>query len=234
MPLSIPPPTPGTRERILAAAQALFAEKGFAGTSLRMITSAAAVNLGAVNYHFVSKDALIAASLNCCMEPLNSKRLALLDQLEAAAGDAAVAVEDILEALFLPALEMVEEGGKNDAALRLMGMMFSEPGDYLRPLLREELSELSARFLSALGKSLPALTEEDLHWCVHFSVGAFVHTVSHSHVLELSSDGLCTLDNPNETMERLVGFCGAGLRALVARRLEQDGKNRGVPEPSAG
>lgn len=44
-----------TVERILDAAEQLFAEKGFAETSLRLITSKAGVNLAAVNYHFGSK-----------------------------------------------------------------------------------------------------------------------------------------------------------------------------------
>jgi AcrR family transcriptional regulator len=55
-----PPHPPGTRERILDTAERLFAERGFAGTSVREITDAAAVNLGAVNYHFQSKENLYA------------------------------------------------------------------------------------------------------------------------------------------------------------------------------
>lgn len=50
-----------TVERILDAAEQLFAERGFAETSLRLITSKAGVNLAAVNYHFGSKKALIQA-----------------------------------------------------------------------------------------------------------------------------------------------------------------------------
>ncbi|TVP55269.1 MAG: TetR/AcrR family transcriptional regulator, partial [Halomonadaceae bacterium] len=50
-----------TVDRILDAAEELFAERGFSETSLRMITSHARVNLAAVNYHFGSKKALIQA-----------------------------------------------------------------------------------------------------------------------------------------------------------------------------
>jgi len=51
----------GTVDRILDTAEVLFAQKGFAETSLRAITSKAGVNLAAVNYHFGSKEALIQA-----------------------------------------------------------------------------------------------------------------------------------------------------------------------------
>lgn len=44
-----------TVERILDAAEQLFAERGFAETSLRLITSKAGVNLAAVNYHSVRR-----------------------------------------------------------------------------------------------------------------------------------------------------------------------------------
>ena len=44
-----------TKNKILDAAEVLFADKGFNGTSLREITSYAEVNLAAVNYHFGSK-----------------------------------------------------------------------------------------------------------------------------------------------------------------------------------
>ena len=47
-----------TRERLLEAAENLFAEKGYAAVSVREITTAAGVHLAAVNYHFGTKKAL--------------------------------------------------------------------------------------------------------------------------------------------------------------------------------
>ena len=48
-----------TKDRILGAAEELFAQYGFAGTSLRQVTSRADVNIAAVNYHFGSKENLV-------------------------------------------------------------------------------------------------------------------------------------------------------------------------------
>ena len=76
---------PSTKDRIIAAAQALFAEKGFPATSMREITTRADVNLAAINYHFGSKENLLHEILRQCIGPLNQERLAALDRLEAAA-----------------------------------------------------------------------------------------------------------------------------------------------------
>ena len=48
-----------TKDRILGAAEELFAQYGFSGTSLRQVTSRADVNIAAVNYHFGSKENLV-------------------------------------------------------------------------------------------------------------------------------------------------------------------------------
>jgi AcrR family transcriptional regulator len=52
-----------TRERLLAAAGELFAERGFRGATVRTIAAHAGANLAAVNYHFGSKPKLYAEVL---------------------------------------------------------------------------------------------------------------------------------------------------------------------------
>src|SRR5437867_6100600 len=93
-----------SKERILDVAERLFAERGFAATSLRNITAEAAVNLAAVHYHFGSKDELIEAVFARRLGPLNRERLRLLEACRAAAGGGSPSVEELLEALIAPAL----------------------------------------------------------------------------------------------------------------------------------
>src|SRR5262245_65628728 len=72
-----------TRTRILDAAEELFMQHGFEGTSMRHLTARAGVNLAAVNYHFGSKHALIEAVFRRRLDPMNAARVAALDKLEA-------------------------------------------------------------------------------------------------------------------------------------------------------
>ena len=60
---------PDTRERILDVAEYEFMSYGYEGTSMRMITSKAEVNLAAINYHFGSKKALIQAVFSRFLGP---------------------------------------------------------------------------------------------------------------------------------------------------------------------
>src|SRR4051812_11764479 len=88
----------GTKDRILETAEALFMEHGFEATSLRVITTAADVNLAAVNYHFGSKEELFEAVLTRRLDPMNQERLALLTELEQAGAPLPVPCDRILTA----------------------------------------------------------------------------------------------------------------------------------------
>src|ERR1700722_14976319 len=100
-----------TKTAILDAAERLFASYGFEGTSLRTITAEAHANLGAVNYHFTSKSGLILAVLKRMFQPVNQERLRLLGELEMKAKEKPLEIEEILEALFRPPVELVNRGG---------------------------------------------------------------------------------------------------------------------------
>src|SRR3954453_20324524 len=88
-----------TKTRILDAAERLFVEHGFEATSLRSLTSAAGVNLAAVNYHFGSKEELFQAVLTRRLDPMNQERIDLLAKVEREGGGKALSCEKILFAM---------------------------------------------------------------------------------------------------------------------------------------
>lgn len=202
-----------TKLAILKATERLVAAKGFEATSLRAITAAAKVNLAAVNYHFSTKDALILAMLNRRLRPVNDARLALLDQFEKEAGAKPVAVEKILAALFRPVLDVVARRSKSGQDfLRLLALVLAEPSAYLKPLVETEFSEKTRRFHAALRCTLPALSDQEVHWRLHFVHGVFLHTLTNAEVLESASRGRCRLHDGEAALRRIINFCAAGLR----------------------
>ena len=72
-----------TKERILGAAEELFAQQGFGGTSLRQVTSRADVNIAAVNYHFGSKENLVNEVFRRRMDDMSAQRLDMLREKRA-------------------------------------------------------------------------------------------------------------------------------------------------------
>jgi AcrR family transcriptional regulator len=95
-----------TKERILDTAERLFAEHGYAATSLRSIIAEAGVNLAAVHYHFHSKEALLEAVILRRSKPANAERLALLGEFEKQAGEKPVPLESVIEAFVAPTFRM--------------------------------------------------------------------------------------------------------------------------------
>jgi len=74
-PLSSETPTasPDTRDALLHSGRAVFAERGFDGASVRAITDAADANLGAITYHFGSKEALYVEVLRTAIAPMRDR-----------------------------------------------------------------------------------------------------------------------------------------------------------------
>lgn len=224
-------PSPAdTRERILATAEGLFMERGYAATSLRMITAKAKVNLAAVNYHFGSKEALIREVFERRLGPLNSARIAYLDRLETQAGGRALTVEQVIEAIVAPALQVNRDplaGGAD--FLRLLGRAFSEPGQTMREILPAQYRQVVVRFKEALLRALPEVPDQELTWRMHFMFGALSYTMAGNDALKLiATCNLEGIDEPESIIHRLVPFLASGLRAplppVQARRAAQTGR----------
>ena len=222
-----PSATPG---RILDAAEALFMEHGFEATSLRVITTAAGVNLAAANYHFGSKEALFQAVLTRRLDPMNRERVDLLDRFEAETAPAVLPCERILSALFIPALRLARDpqrGGKN--FLRLLGRAYADPAPFIRQFLSAQYALMITRFKAAFARALPHLPRKELSWRLHFIMGALSYTLAGTDALRIIAElNPLETDNDEILLHRLAPFLLAGLNAPlpdlgdVSRQLDRE------------
>ena len=83
-------PSEITRERILKAAERLFAERGYDGTSIRAIVAKARVNQAAINYHFAGKDGLYREVLRAAFMRLTEQQIAHAAETRAMSREAAL------------------------------------------------------------------------------------------------------------------------------------------------
>ena len=211
-----------TKERILDAAELLFAELGFAETSLRQITTQAGVNLAAVNYHFGSKEGLIEAVMARRLEPLNRARLELLDRAEQEAGDKGPSLESILEAFIGPPLRMKQATGETGTNfMRLMGHAMNQPNERIVGLVTGQFEEVLRRFAEALSGALPGLPREQVLWRMLFSVGVMTHTMVMAKHLGHLSRGLVDPSDAEEVIRRMLPYLAGGFRAAAATAAPQ-------------
>ncbi|AWQ07981.1 TetR/AcrR family transcriptional regulator [Bordetella bronchiseptica] len=207
-----------TREIILETAEQLFAQQGHDGTSMRQITSAAGVNLAAVNYHFGSKEALVQAVLKRRLEEVNRERLRLLDELEAAAGSAPLKPSQIVDAFFGTLLRLAaspDHAGKS--FLPLLERTMTDPSGFIRALFAEEYADVMERYKNALFAALPGVPRAEIMWRFQFMLGATSYAIMGTDTLRFVTgwtfDQAEPPDNPHWLLPRLLSFLLGGLRA---------------------
>ena len=200
-----------TKERILDAAERLFADHGFPATSMRDITQEAGVNLAAVNYHFGSKEALLIAAVERSTAPVNRARLERLDALETAAGDAPVETEQIVRAFLTPLFEKWCEWGQGDPKfLKLVGRIHAEVDQELRAKFIKQFDTIFRRFTASFQRSRPELEPVEVHWRVLFLIGSMAYTTWGASIIK--TDDHARRD-PTQILESLIQFATAGMAA---------------------
>ncbi len=213
---------PDTKGRIMDAAERLFAERGFAATSLRDITGAAEANLASVNYHFQSKEGLLTAIFGRYVGPVNHARLEALGAIETQADGSPPDLEELLRAFLGPAFtRWRQRGAAGPRFMRLAGRMHAETDEHLRTIFLNQFREVARRFLRAFRIALPQLDENEVNLRMHFLVGAMAHTLLWSESMPGPPFGRRRTVAPEEALESLVRFAAAGMSAPVASRSEE-------------
>ncbi len=196
-------PSDRTRALILDAAERLYAERGFGDVTLRDIVAAAGVNLAAVNYHFGSKDELIAELFVTRGTATNRERLAELKEAETAGGGHAD-VKAILHALIGPTLRgCLGPETERSTASRFMIRASIESVPPIRRIKNREVDHLR-KFAAAMRRALPDCDEADIYWGLHFALAMAHQTTRDAERLTKLSDGQCDVNDVEAVIDRIV------------------------------
>lgn len=198
-----------TRQRILGAAEELFAERGFAAASLRQVTAAANVNLAAVNYHFGSKDNLIEEVFRRRLDELSRRRLERLAAIPAGSG---ATLEAVLDAFITPALELSLDHKGGSVFMRVLARAFAEHNSNLRKFLSDNYGHVLKDFAAAFAKLLPELDKDELYWRLDIAVGALTYAMADFGMIQRRS-GENERAHREQMARHLIHFTAAGLRA---------------------
>jgi AcrR family transcriptional regulator len=192
-----------TRSAILAAAERLYADRGFGDVTLRDIVAEANVNLAAVNYHFGSKDELIAELFVTRSLATNRERLNELKAAEEKGGGRA-AIDAILHALVGPTLRgCLGPDREGSTAARFMIRASIESVPPIRRIKNREVDHLR-KFVAAMRRAMPGRDDADLYWGLHFALAMSHHTIREKERLTKLSEGQCDLNDVQAIVDRVV------------------------------
>lgn len=198
-----------TKERILSAAETLFAQHGFAGTSLRQVTSRADVNLAAVNYHFGSKENLVNEVFRRRMDEMSQARLDALAQARQAEHGR---LEAVLSAFIEPALALTLDRQGGSAFVRVLARAYAEKNERLRKFLSDNYGHVLREFSRALADCVPTLSKEQLYWRLDFIAGALTYAMADFGSIRRPA-GATEKVHAQRAAAELIAFAAAGLRA---------------------
>ena len=198
-----------TKDRILGAAEELFAQHGFSGTSLRQVTSRADVNIAAVNYHFGSKENLVNEVFRRRMDEMSAQRLA---RLKNATQQHPGELEPVLAAFVEPALALSKDQHGGAAFIRVIARAYAEKNDSLRKFLSDQYGHVPREFAKAIAICLPQLSKEQLYWRLDFLSGALTYAMADFGMIKRLS-GTSEAAHRERAARELIRFAAAGLKA---------------------
>jgi AcrR family transcriptional regulator len=234
------------RERILSAAERIFARHGFFAAKVSDVAKEAGVADGTIYLYFKSKDDLLISYFERRMQQLNELLIAATasvapsEQLHTFIRTYLQLVHDEPTAAEVLTIELRQsskfmkeyENPEFADFLRLLGRAYADPAPFIRQLLSDQYGEMIARFKAAFARALPQMPRKELSWRLHFIMGALSYTLAGTDALKLIAEL-----NPHETtndeilLRRLAPFLLAGLTAplpdlsAVTRELD------GAPKP---
>lgn len=202
---------------ILDAAEALFAEHGYDGVTLRQVAGRAGVDTALVHYYFTAKRGLFDAVFLRRAEILNAERLRALDAYEREHG-ANMTTAGLMQAFLRPVLNPSTHAGPGwRSYFALVAQVNNTPvwgGEtmtrYFDPVIR--------RLIDLLRRVLPDVPDRELYWAYHMLSGALTLTLGQTGRLDLLSGGLCRSDDLETAADRMVAFATAGFEALRGGR----------------
>ncbi|MDG0979763.1 MAG: TetR/AcrR family transcriptional regulator [Halieaceae bacterium] len=206
------------RDRILDAAEELFAERGFDGVTLRQIASSAGVDVALANYHFGKKLELFNAVFERRSALLNKSRLDALRKVQAEQADTGPSVEQIIEA-FLRPLELTQETADPGWRHYLALIAYVNNSTYWGKRMMSKLfDDLVQEFIAALRQALPTASDQDLYWCYHNLSGALTLTLAQTERIDTLSGGLCKSSDFQAAYDHMIPFVAAGFRKVCGAK----------------
>jgi AcrR family transcriptional regulator len=202
-------------ERILDAAEELFAEFGYHGFTLKEVAARVGVSSTLIHYHFNGKESIFEAVWARKIPSSTQNRLEALHRYAEEAGDA-VTVEGALNAWTDPDLELHLADKDYWAAIGKISAQANSAAGWGAVKMNDYFNPVGLALIDLLKKAMPGCDEATIFWGFHFLSGAMTHNMARTGRLDELSGGLASSDDFESIRRHMVTFMAAGFKAICA------------------
>jgi AcrR family transcriptional regulator len=209
----------GVQERLLDAAEELFCERGFQGTTIRDLASRAGCNLASVNYYFGGKDKLYLEVWQRHLLLLRQTRLAGIDKVMSD-GDGTPRLEDLLRSFAYAFIGPLMDESRGP---RLIRLMVREMLDQQLPpdmFVKEIVLPTFGAMRQALLRICPQLNDSQTELVVYSVVAQLVHLVRVKTMFSRTENDQFPKLDMAQAVDHIVRFSAAGIRAYAMGEVE--------------
>jgi len=208
-------PVKSVKSRLLDAAEELFCERGFKGTSIRDIAASAGCNIASVNYYFGSKEGLYEEVWHRHLIPMRDARIESINKVMSQTGSCPD-LEDLLRSFADTFVGSMVDTSKSSRLSKLMAREYIDSHLPTDMFVNEVMTPTITAMHIALVKTCPDLDESKIMPVVFSVIGQLVHLVHVVTMFEQGSDDLnLPIFDSNQIMDHIVKFSAAGIRAYT-------------------
>lgn len=215
-------PKGGSRERLLDAAESLFAERGYDATSIRDVAARSGDTIGTLSHHFRSKNLLLSEVVRRRFHELGEMRREKYREFISPNAGARPTLKQVIESILLPFVDRALCGGQEwKSYIELLGrMMYVAHGAHAGEIA-DLTDPLSIELLGWLHDAAPEASAEDLAHAYRFMIGSMIDACSEfsAHRVGRISGETQSLIDAEAVSSRLILFVTAGVRAVLGGRL---------------
>jgi len=205
-----------SRTAILESAERAFADQGFGGASIRAIAREAGVNQAMVHYYYQNKDQLFRSVVARRSGQVNDRRN---DALDALFHDGVPGLEELMEALLRPTIEIGHDDAHGGPAYARLIVAFNNAADERsQNVAKEYYDPIARRSIDAMRRVVPALGKAEAVRSYLFAISLALSLMAKTGRAARLSDGLCDDSDTEETVANAVAFACAGIRALANKK----------------
>ena len=206
-------------DRLLDAAEQLFSEHGFEGTSVRDIAGAAGCNIAAVNYYFGGKDKLYTEVWRRQLVQMRDARLNAIEQVMSESGGKPV-LEDLLRSFSNAFVGPFRDESRSRRFMNLMAREMIDQHVNVNLFVDEVVRPTLGALGSALLKSCPSLEESRIPLLIVFLAGQLMHVVHIKAMFDQTEIAEMPAFDLTEAVDNIVKFSAAGIRAYAKGNIE--------------